>query len=164
MLDKIEKGEQRRQFGGGDDGVGTLKTRPRRVRAWRARRRKRALGEAGAAGEPYVLGRIERAGAVMPLATQRGLLPRRDDADFERAVVRLLESGRDRRLVHGPQRWDVGVVAHRDLGRMPNSETCDLALALQIPERLVRLAQARQGQIERGAVVITDVVLRRPSV
>ena len=172
VFDEGQEGHDRGELAGGDDGVGAMEASPERLLAWRAGLGEGAAMEPRAGGEPEILLPIENGTDRIRRHQRPGL--------FGRFAQRLLgcwrEDGRHRGddsvaegigdggLVQGPQRWQIGVVARRDLGRVADREAGDVPLSFGVPQRLVGFAKPGQQKMERLAVLIDNPVPCHPGV
>lgn len=128
--------------------------------------------EARAGGEPDILFAVEQRTHRIRRHQPRGLFGR----FAQRLLGRGRENGRHRRsdrlakgigngrLVQGPERRQIGIVACRDLAGVTHREAGHMPLGLGVPQRLVGLAEPGKHQVERLAVIIDNIVLRYPGI
>ena len=173
IFDKIQERQDRRKLSGGDHRVLAFETAPERNGTGIARRSVRAGVEPGASGKPDILLAVEERDRIAPLRNGRYLRRTCPPSGFllggqhdRRAgrVYRLAESVSDCRLMQRTERRDIGIVTGGDLRGVADRETRHVPFGLQVPKRLVGLAQAGQEKPERTPIVIDDVVSPGPRI
>ena len=173
ILDEVEERQDGGQLPGGDDRVGAFQAAPERQRTGRAGRSMRARIESGATREPDILLAIEERDRIAPDGDIRRvrrigppgsfLLGGQHDRHDGRGD-RLLKRLGDRRLMQRPERRHVGIMTSRDLRRVADGESRYVSFRLEVPERLMRLAEPGEEKAERTLVVVDDAVPPRPGV
>ena len=162
------KGDQRGQLAGRDHRVGAFEAPPERGRTGFSRLSERAGVEAAAACQPDVLLAIKERHDLIGWNRQfrrfragadRLLHHRGDELRLQRGAERFPQSIGDRMFMDVPQSRDVGVVTRCDGNRVTDGEVVKLPLRAQVTFRFLRLAQARQLQMKRAAVIAGEFML-----
>ena len=164
ILDEVQEGQDRRELAGGDHRIWTLEAAPERERT------RSACGSVRACVDPAQLasqtscspprsatGSYPCGMGESSSAPPARLLPVRGSARSACSPsLRLAKCVSHRRFVQRTQRRHIGIVTRGDLRRMADREARHVALRLEIPQRLVGLAQAGQEEAERTPIVVDD--------
>ena len=141
LFDEDEESQDRGELARGDDGVRAIKAAPEGLRTGRTGLGEGTVMEARAGGEPDILFAVEQRTHGSQRHQRLGLIGR--------FAQRLLGGGRkhgrhrggdrcaegvgDGRLVQGPERRQISIVARRYLARVADREAGHMPLGLGVP-------------------------------